>query len=200
MAAIEDFMSSEVGVAADVIALSLGCEFAAGVANKLPGLFHSLTLISPTGLGDKPIEFPDFIFPVASFSLLRQPLFDLLASKLSVRYYLGQSFVGEPPDDFIDYAHLAAQQPGAVFAPIYFLGGKLFTPDIRPAVYEQLNVPTLILYDKDPNINFDGLPTLLANNKQVAAERISPSLGLPHWEFPAETVDALERFWAESMR
>lgn len=195
MAAIEDFMSNEVGIAADVIALSLGCEFAAGVAKELPGLFNTLTLISPTGLGDKPIDFPDFIFPVASFSPLRQPLFDLLASKPSVRYYLGQSFVGEPPDDFIEYAHIAAQQPGAVYAPIYFLGGKLFTSDIRPAVYEQLSVPTLILYDKDPNINFDGLPTLLDNNKQVQIERISPSRGLPHWEFPAETLDALERFW-----
>jgi hypothetical protein len=36
---------------------------------------------------------------------------------------------------------------------------------------------------------------LVATNSLVDAERISPSLGLPHWEHTDRTGDCIVRFW-----
>ena len=47
--AIVDVIDKVIGEPADVIALSLGCEFAARAALQRPDLFHSLAFISPTG-------------------------------------------------------------------------------------------------------------------------------------------------------
>lgn len=48
--AIAEFLETVVEEPADVVALSLGSEFAARAALDAPGSFHSLALISPTGL------------------------------------------------------------------------------------------------------------------------------------------------------
>jgi len=198
--AIMDFLISEVGLPADVIAYSLSSEFAARVALARPDLFHSLVLISPTGLGER-TEGPsaataERIHAVLTFPLWKRPLYDLLTTRRSIRYFLGIHFVGETPEALIEYAYATTHQPGAPHAPFYFLSTQLFTWDIRTAVYAKLDVPTLILFDRDPDISFDMLPQLVNDNPRVQAERITPTLGLPHWEKPAETAAALDAFWA----
>ncbi len=49
--AIAEFLETQVGEPADVVGLSLGCEFVARAALARPELFHSLAFISPSGLG-----------------------------------------------------------------------------------------------------------------------------------------------------
>lgn len=194
--AIIALLEREVGEAADVIALSLGCEFAARAAWLRPELFNSLAMISPTGLNARPIDLPgELLYPVFSFPLWSQPAFELLTTRPSIRYYLNKNFVGEAPDILVDYAYATSHQPNARVAPFYFLSGQLFSPDICPAVYEKLSVPTMILYDRDPNISFDKLPDLLASNDLCQARRLVPSLGLPHWELLSETTATLDEFW-----
>lgn len=195
-AAITDLLRQIGSEPADLIALSLGSEFAAYVALANPELVHSLVLISPTGLGPREIRLPsDRIYKVVAFPLWSQALFDLLTARAIVRYYTAQSFVGLPPENFIEYAYRTAHQPGSRFAPLKFLSGRLFTPDIRTAVYQNLQRPTLVIYDQDPNVSFDKLPDLLAQNSQWQAARITPSLGLPHWEKLVETKTVIEEFW-----
>ncbi|MEZ4717272.1 MAG: hypothetical protein R2851_14485 [Caldilineaceae bacterium] len=63
---------------------------------------------------------------------------------------------------FADYAYATSHQPGARHAPLYFLSGQLFTPDALNKLYAPLTVPTLILYDQDPNISFERLPGYVA--------------------------------------
>lgn len=193
--AISDFLDEVVAEPADVIALSLGCEFAARTTHTGPERVNSLTLISPTGFGSQPIEIGgDGFYNFVKVPLWSQPLFDLLTIKPSIQYFLGLNFVGTPPDDFIDYAYRAAHQPGARFAPLAFLSGRLFSRDIRTEIYEQLSVPTLVLYDKDPNINFGMLESAAETNPNLKTKRIAPSLGLPHWELPTETNAAISEF------
>ena len=48
--AVLEFLQTQVGRAADVVALSLSSEFAARAARQAPERFRSLTFISPTGL------------------------------------------------------------------------------------------------------------------------------------------------------
>ncbi len=203
--AVVDFIETQVGQAADVVALSLGSEFAARAALGRPDLFHSLALISPTGLGsrngDKSSQkagesgLSKYLYPVFAFSLWSRPFYDLLTTHASIRYFLEKSFVGAIPQELTEYDFLTAHQPGAENAPLNFISGKLFTPNVRHRVYEQVSTRTLVIYDRDGFTSFDMLPQLLANNLTWAAVRLVPTLGLPQFEQPVKLAEALDNFW-----
>lgn len=199
--AVTALLTSEVGQPADVVALSLGSEFATAATLAQPDAVRSLVLISPTGFDggrDGTSTAPETgisAHDLLSFPLWRRPLFDLIASRVSIRYFLGRSFVGAAPDAFVDYAYDTAHQPGAEHAPLYFLSGKLFTPDPRSRLYAQVEHPALVLYDRDPYVAFDQLPAFVASQPNWQAERIAPSRGLPHFEELDRVTDALDAFW-----
>jgi len=105
------------------------------------------------------------------------------------------NFSGPVDEGLVEYAYETSHQPGARYAPLSFVSGQLFTPLIRPQVYERLQQPGLILYDEDPNIRFDALPEHLQHYSNWQAARITGTRGLPHWEKLAETVAQLDAFW-----
>lgn len=194
---IGEFLTNEVGEAADIIALSLGCEFAAMSAQAYPDLVRSLTLISPTGMGKPRSLSPSTsstIYKAVSVPLWSDSLYALLTSHRTIRYYLSKSFAGTAPSAMIEYAYQTSHQPGARFAPFHFLAGHLFTWNVFETVYQSLSTPTLVLYDSDPNVDFDRLPNLLEQNPHWSAERIVPTRGLPHWEKLEETTRILAKF------
>jgi pimeloyl-ACP methyl ester carboxylesterase len=197
--AITGFLRDVVGQPADVVALSLGSEFAAMSALLQPEQVASLALLSPTGFNAEDVEVPeDLLYGFFTFPLWSQPIYDLLVTRASIKLFLGRNFVGEPPDSLIDYAYATAHQPGARYAPLYFVSGQLFTTGVRDSIYAKLDdMPVLVIYDRDANVSFEALPNFLRDNQNWDAQRVAPSLGLPHWELTAETVAALERFWAE---
>jgi pimeloyl-ACP methyl ester carboxylesterase len=185
--------------AVDVLALSTTAEFAARAALQEPQRFRSLVLVSPTGLGNRSPpkqQTKDRLHRFFRLPLLGAGLYRLLTTKVSIRYFLNLAFEGEPPGEMIDYAYLTARQPGALYAPYCFLSGKLFTPEACSSLFDSLPMPTLILYDQDPNISFEKLPGLLQTNPRCVARRIIPTRGLPHWEQPEQTLAALEDFWS----
>ena len=194
-----DMLSTQMGdEPADVVALSLSCEFVGQAALRRPELFNSLTFISPSGLSARLVDLPgEALYQGLSFPLWSQPLFDLLTTRSSIHFFLKKNFVGEVPEAMVDYAYATAHQPEARIAPLYFLSGQMFSSDIIPAVYQKLTVPTLVIYDRDPNLSFDKLPDVLESNSAWQAQRVAPSLGLPHWEKLDETAEALGQFWAE---
>ena len=190
---------------ADVIALSLGSEFAARAALQHPDLVRSLTLISPTGLtartqmnrseqagSSRSGAWAHRFFLVPLWS---QALYDLIASRQSIRYFLKMSFVGEPDRELVAYDYATSHQPGARFAPFAFVSGQLFSPDIRESVYEQITIPVLALYDQDAFVRFDTLPAVLQRNPSWNAIRLTPSKGLPQFERRDDTIRALDAFW-----
>ena len=202
-AAIRDFLAEIVEEPADVIALSLGSEFAARAALDNPALFHSLTLISPTGLSDgggkedaeKAGDGGEGLFKFLSFPLWNQAIFDLLATRPSIRYFLEKSFHGPVDEGLAAYGYLTTHQPGARYAPLYFVSGRLFTPDVREEIYENLEIPSLIIYDQDPYVSFSALPDLLLTHPNWNAVRITPTRGLPHFEKLETTTRVLDNFW-----
>ncbi len=209
VAAITELLRTQVREAGpvDLVALSLGSEFAARVALETPELVRSLTLISPSGLRAEGGVLgvsqraardrrSDGFLRAFSVPLWSQGFYDLLTTSASIRYYLRKSFVGTPDPGLVAYGYAASHQPGARFAPLHFISGKLFTPDIRATVYERLSQPTLVIYDRDGFVSFDELPALLARRPNWRAERITPTFGLPQFEETARTVAALDRFWA----
>jgi pimeloyl-ACP methyl ester carboxylesterase len=178
------------------VALSLGGEFAARAALRRPDLFHSLTLISPTGFGTR-ASGPGSDRLLRNFSnpLWSQAFYDLLVSQPSVGYFLRKSFEGPVDAGLAAYDFATAHQPGARFAPLYFISGKLFTPNVRDAVYARLNLPVMALYDRDGHVSFERLPGFAAQHPNWTAVRIPGTRGLPHFEKPYEVSGALEAFW-----
>ena len=202
---IIEFLSDVVGEPADVIALSLGNEFAARAACEHPNLFRSLAMISPSGFTARENKVAsqrasdegnsNGVYQFLANPLWSQAFYDLLGTRVSIKYFLQQSFEGEPDQGLMDYDYLTSHQPGARYAPLYFVSGQLFTPDIRQAVYEQLTIPVLVLYDRDNFVRFDTLPDVVSQYDNWQAERITPTMGLPHFEKLSEVGTALDRFW-----
>ena len=195
-----------IGEAADVIALSLSGEFAARAALERPQAFRSLALISPSGFTSREGKrasqsasdngSSDTLYRVFSVPLWAQAFYDLIATPQSIRFFLKQSFEGAVDPGLENYGYLTSHQPGARFAPLYFVSGKLFSPDIREAVYAKLSLPVLVLYDRDAFVRFDTLPDFIDAHEQWQSVRIAPTKGLPQFEKLAEVTRALDEFWA----
>ncbi len=206
--AVLDFLETQVDEPADVVALSLSCEFAAQAALDAPARFHSLTLISPTGFtareseeGSQPASTEQSgsgLYRLFSFPLWAQAFYDLIVTRPSIHYFLSRSFEGEVDSGLEQYAYVTSHQPGARFAPLYFVSGKLFTPNVRARVYDQLTLPVLVLYDRDAFVRFDLLPETLAQHSNWRGQRIIPTRGLPQFEQPEATMQALDHFWEEA--
>ncbi|HYN79264.1 MAG TPA: alpha/beta hydrolase, partial [Lamprocystis sp. (in: g-proteobacteria)] len=197
--AISDFLTQVVARPADVLALSLSAEFAARAALTVPAQVASLVLISPTGFSRRPLPSATVgrvVHAALSTPLLSQALYALVASRPSIRWFLNKSFISGAPSGLIDYAYATSHQPGARYAPLYFLSTLLFTPDAAAQLYGRLtDLPVLALADRDPYVDFPTLPAFAATHPNWRHETLAPHLGLPHWERPAATFAALDRFW-----
>ena len=138
----------------DVMALSLSSEFLGRAAVEQPDLFRSVALISPTGFDARgPLLGPDgtnrgkpAVHRAITVQLWRRKLFELLTSRVSIRYFLGKTFGTQAIDEGLaDYDYLSAHQPGAEHAPYSFLSGYLFSNDIT-RVYEGLSGPVWMVH------------------------------------------------------
>ena len=91
----------------------------------------------------------------------------------------------------VDYAYATTHQPGARYAPLYFLAGQIFTqdahqPDLSPRS------------PSGPWCSMIGTRTstspcwtaFLPGRANWQAQRIAPTLGVPHWERLPETIAA----------
>lgn len=180
----------------DMVALSLGCEFAAQAALDRPGLVHSMTFISPTGLGSEQSRSPEvpLIGDLVRAPLVGEALFGLLASRASIEYFLGKSFDGPVDVDLANHAHLAARHRDARFAPASFLEGALFTRAAASRLYDHLEMPVLVIADRDPYTDFGALPGLLSRKSNWQRHPLAPNRGLPHFDHPDATAELIEAF------
>ncbi len=199
-------MIDVIGADVDVVALSLGSEFAARAAlGSYSGpRVRSLTLISPTGLSEaksaaylaaEPQNSAN-LYRTLSSPLLSGALYGLLSTPPVIDLFLRRSFEGQPDPGLESYAALATRQPGAVYAPLFFISGLLRTPDAYTDLYSKLATPTLVLYDRDGFVNFTRLPDLLAAKANVRAVKVAPTKGLPQFEQLSQVTAALDAFWA----
>ena len=132
------------------IGLSLTAEFLARVAVTHPDRIRSVTLINATGFtaGSDRLREPAgstremaWLSNVLELPIWRGPLYRLLASPGSIRFFLKKTFGSADYDEGLaQYDELTTQQPGAENAPYAFLSGRLFSKDIRN-IYESLEMP-----------------------------------------------------------
>ena len=204
---IRQFMDEVIGEPSDVIALSLGSEFAAIAAEGAPDSVRSLALISPTGFTGDGAEgrseqasrdgSAQRSYDLLSFPLWSQAIYDLIVSRPSLRFYNPDEPADErEAEERVEYSYRISHQPGAKNAPLYFVSGRLFTRDIATTVYPKLSMPTLALYDQGRFVSYEKLPQVLDSNPVWRAVRIPGGGSLPHDTRTAETTAALDAFWA----
>jgi len=136
----------------DAVALSLSTEFLARAAVERPDHWGRLALISPTGLdGRTPrraaagsTRAMPWLHRLLSNPRWSQGLFNTLTRPGVIHYFLRRTFGSDNVDDGLwRYAVATARQPGARFAPLYFLSASLFSADIH-TLYEALQQPVWV--------------------------------------------------------
>ena len=181
----------------DVIALSLGCEFVTRAVVEYGAAVRSLTFISPTGFSHRQppaAQAQKRLKRLLDFAGFGRAAFKLLRLERSIRYFYGMNFSGFVPSELVTYALKTTRQPGAHEMPLQFLSMGLFTPNAAETLYSRLEIPVLVLFDKDPNVSFELFEQFEAN-PLWQFQRIAPSLGMPQWEHPQETAHAIEAFF-----
>ncbi len=131
------------------LAVSLSTEFLSRAAYEKPDNFTSLALVSPTafnkeypinGLPETNKGMPGFL-KLLKKPFFGPPIFRLLVSHKSIRFFLQKTWGSKQIDETMyEYACLTTRQPGAYYAPFYFLSGFLFSQDINQ-IYESLKQP-----------------------------------------------------------
>jgi pimeloyl-ACP methyl ester carboxylesterase len=188
----------------DAVALSLSSEFLARAALSHPDRFATLALVTPTGFSRLSAvnasqtpgtrEIPG-LYTALTVPLWRQAVYDLLVSRRSIRFFLEKTFGSKAIDEgLMDYDYVTAHQPGAANAPYAFVSGRLFSRDIR-SVYERLEHRIWVPHATRGDFrDFSGKGDLGSRTNWVWQPFDTGAL--PHFERPAEFMEAYERFLA----
>lgn len=206
-AAITEFIRDRVGESVHVVVMGQSAEYVAIADGQDSELFKSIVMINPSGFqmprmghiseGKSWEQFRNLALSYLRVPLWSLPFYDLLASRYGISAYYRKRFTYTPPSELLDLAYTSAHQPGAHFAPILQLCGKLSVPEVRTRFYKQLTKPVLVIYDNDPERKFDMLPILVRENPNWKAVRSSRTRGMPHFENPGETFRSIETFWKQ---
>ena len=106
------------------------------------------------------------------------------------------NFSGFIPNELVSYALKTTKLPNAHLMPLQFLSMGLFTENAAETLYQRLDLPVLVIFDRDPNVSFERFADF-EHAANWRFQRVAPSLGMPHWEHPEETVSVIENFYAE---
>ncbi len=196
------FLSEHVHQPADIVALSLSCEYAADIARSLPYLVNRLVLMSPTALSDERSASPPWqrtaVSVANSLGAFEIFYFRLTREEVLRRFYQRQVFRRpDVPEELIEYATKTTHVLGAHHAPRYFVQGLLSTGGAAPRAYAALRVPTLMVVPESSDgliQRFDRLGEVVNQNPEyLRAERLPGGL-LPQWEVPYHLFDLVDNF------
>jgi pimeloyl-ACP methyl ester carboxylesterase len=203
-AAVRKIQSSHGDAAIDIVALSLGCEFAARAATETPNAFRSVALISPTGLDRRTARVSQnarsdgtrampWLHGLLSVPLWKRGFFSALTSRASIRFFLQKTWGTKEIDEgLLEYDYITTHQPGAENAPYYFVSGYLFSTDAIN-LYRNLSMPVWMAHgvrgdfvDYQEKRVVERLPNWSIDVFQTGA--------MPHFEKPAEFIGLYESF------
>jgi len=166
----------------DLMALSLGCEFAAQTVLRNPQAVRTLALISPTGMeADRAGECYEGGRTRAVETLrnlLRSPsigkgLYAAMTTRTAMRWFLSRAWGGSEFDPrLLEQGLLCARAPGARHAALDFVAGALFTRGIIER-YRQLPVPVWVAHGQHGAFDdFGACPTRTGTGLSVISHRV----------------------------
>ena len=189
----------------DAMALSLSSEFLARAASEQPDLFRSVALVSPTGFDRRgprlgPAESNrgmPAVYRAVTVGLWRRALFDMLVSRVSIRYFLEKTFGSKHVDEgLVAYDYATTHQRGAEYAPYSFLSGFLFSDDVT-RLYDALRLPVWMVHgtkgdfqDYSGKGRIEGHPNWTVDVLQTGA--------LPHFEVLDQFAARYDAFLAHA--
>ncbi len=185
----------------DTLAVSLSCEFLAKAALETPELIRSVALVSPTGFAKNAPRKGRAADDIGRAGVLRflkrpsvgKPLFRLLRSKRSIRFFLQKTWGSKAIDEeFFENSLRMAQHPHAHRAPFYFLSGYLFSANIVEA-YARIQQPVWMSHgnrgdftDYTRTGSVDAKPNWRITQYETGT--------LPYYEITERFVDDYDRF------
>jgi pimeloyl-ACP methyl ester carboxylesterase len=197
---IDDFARQQIGEPATLVAASLTAAYAAVLGARDPGQYPSLVLIEPTGLvrhNGAATAGGDVTRLVVNAPLVGAAVFNTLASRRSLRYWLERAYVDLAfvTPELVDIYHRASHQPGARHAPAAFLSGHL-NLDVRGAV-RRLRQPVLLVWgEQAAETPVEDARGFLALNPGIQLTILDPAGMLPNDEQAAEFNGVVTRFLA----
>jgi pimeloyl-ACP methyl ester carboxylesterase len=198
---IDDFARQRIGEPTTLIAASLTAAYAAVLGARDPGQYPSLVLVEPTGLvrrNDAATTRGDVARLVVDAPLVGPAVFNALASRRSLRYWLERAYVDLEfvTPDLVDIYYRAAHQPGARHAPAAFLSGHL-NLDVRGAV-RRLRQPVMLIWGEQAvETPVEDARGFLALSPGIQLTILDPAGMLPHDEQAAEFNGLVTRFLAD---
>ena len=201
MRLIDDFARQVIGEATILLASSLTAAYAAVLGARDPGQYPALVLIEPTGLvrrNSAATAGGDVARLVVDAPFVGSAVFNALASRRSIRYWLERAYVDLEfvTPELVSIYHRAAHQPGARHAPAAFLSGHL-NLDIRGAV-RRLRQPVLLVWGEQAvETPVEDARGFMALNPALQLTILDPAGMLPHDEQSAEFNGIVTKFLAD---
>lgn len=190
------------GAPVDVLALSLTSEFAARASVEAPASIARLALVSPTGFSGKRRRYGAPGSSRGQAWLLRflsreswvRGVYRTLTRPGVIRYFLKRTW-GSPAIDETMYRYcvLTTREPGARYAPLYFLSAYLFSADIN-TLYEALTCPVwMSMATRGDFTDYRGRDTV-QDRAHWHIHQVSGG-ALPYFEDLPAFVALLDPFW-----
>jgi pimeloyl-ACP methyl ester carboxylesterase len=171
-----------------VVASSLTGSYAALAARDHE--VRELVLICPTdsSMGNRNV----WLRSLLRAPLVGQGLYNLIASKFSIRYFHddhGYYDMDNLTDDVVDYEWESSHQPGSRFAPASFVSGFLDPTDDLGDALAELDAPVTLVWGRDADITplSDGHD--LAERADARLVVFDDTLLLPHVEHPERFIE-----------
>ena len=191
----EEFVAEFLGEYDAPAVLASGLTAAYAAAAAADGVeVESLVLVCPTAVAG-----PDRI--TALRELFRAPLvgtalFNLLVSKPSIRYFNadhGYYDLDSLSESWVDYEWQSAHQPGARYAPASFISGFLNSDRDLGEALATADAPVTLVWGREAEVTplSDGRDLAEAADARLVV--LDDAKLLPHVEFPAAVVGALDR-------
>jgi pimeloyl-ACP methyl ester carboxylesterase len=186
-----------------VVGSSLGAAFAIRAAARSTQRIAHVVAICPTGLGGVLDRAPNgaqlALTGTVRTRLLGEALFNGLASRPSIRYFLRRGSYADAASatpEIVDHYYAVAHQPGARYVPAHFVGGMLNCNIARDLPF--VDAPILVAWGEhassfSPLANAGEFLKLAQNAKLVT---FANSGLLPHEEEPEAMCAAIEAFLA----
>lgn len=190
------------GVAADVVALSLSCEFAARISCESPQLIRRLAMVSPTGFSGKKRRYgpagsvigPPWLLRLVLWPCWSEGLYRTLTRPSVIRYFLARTWGSDAIDEALwRYDQLTTRHPGARFAPLYFVAAQLFSADVN-TLFEALTGPVWVsMATRGDFTDYQGRTTV-AHRSNWQFHAIEGG-ALPYFEDLPAFTQRLDSFW-----
>jgi pimeloyl-ACP methyl ester carboxylesterase len=176
-----------------VVASSLSAAYVATVADDPDVSLRTATLVVPTAVAG-PDPPKTWLRELLRSPVLGEGLFNLIASKPSIRYFNADHGYYDPDaatPEWIDYEWRTAHVEGARYAPASFVSGHLNADVDLAAEVAAIDVPVTLVWGRETEITPLSEGRSLAESTDSALVVLDRAKLLPHVEHPDAFLDVV---------